>query len=190
VIGTDASAEQVAQMPAHPRIARRRAPAEASGLADRSVDLVTVAQALHWLALPAFWNEARRVLVDRGVVAVWCYGIQRVDEPEVDRRLQAFYDSVVGPYWAPERRLVEAGYRTLDFPFEEFEPPTFDMALEWSLPELLAYIRTWSATTRFIRERGFDPVDGFGREVEPRWGAGIRRVRWPLSMRVGRVGFR
>jgi hypothetical protein len=104
----------------------------------------------------------------------------------VDRRLQAFYGDVVGPYWAPERRLVETGYGTLEFPFEELAPPRFDMALEWRLPELLAYVRTWSATNRFVKERGFDPVAPLGQELEPHWGAGARRVHWPLSLRVGR----
>jgi len=186
VVGTDASAEQIAQMAAHPRVRRYAAPADASGLPDDSVDLVTVAQALHWLPLPAFWTEARRVLGDGGILAVWSYGIQHVDDAEVDRRLQAFYGEVVGPYWAPERRLVETGYRTLEFPFEELEPPPFDMALEWTLPELLAYVRTWSATSRFLKERGFDPVDQLGHELEPHWGPGVRRVSWPLSLRVGR----
>jgi hypothetical protein len=178
---------QVAEMPAHPRVRRYVAPAEASGLPDGSVDLVTVAQALHWLPLPAFWSEARRVLTDRGIVAVWCYGLQRLDDPELDRRLETFYGSVVGPYWAPERRLVETGYRTVEFPFEELPPPAFDMALEWRLSDLLAYVRTWSATNAFLRARGYDPVDSLGRELAPGWGEAVRRVRWPLSFRVGRM---
>jgi len=186
VVATDASAEQLAEMPDDPRIRRYAAPAEASGLADTSVDLVTVAQALHWLELSQFWNEARRVLTEGGILAAWCYGIQRVDDVEVDRRLQTFYHSVVGPYWPPERRLVETGYGTIDFPFEELTPPAFDMALDWKLADLAAYIRTWSATNRFVRERGFDPVAGFEQELAPLWGAGTRRVRWPLSLRVGR----
>jgi SAM-dependent methyltransferase len=186
VVATDASASQLAQMPAHPRVRRYAGPAEASGLADASVDLVTVAQALHWLPLPAFWTEARRVLRDGGVVAVWCYGIQRLDDPEMDPRLESFYGSVVGPYWAPERRLVESGYRTLEFPFAELPPPEFDMALEWTLADLLAYVRTWSATNAFVRARGYDPVEALGVELAPHWGDGPRRVRWPLSVRVGR----
>jgi SAM-dependent methyltransferase len=186
VVATDASAEQIAQLPAHPRIRRYAAPAETSGLEPGSVDLVTVAQALHWLPLPALWDEARRVLGAGGIMAVWTYGNQRLDHPEIDRLLERFYGSVVGPYWPPERRLVETGYRTLDFPFAELNPPAFDMALEWPLPALLAYVRTWSATNRFVRDRGVDPVDELGRALEPHWGSGTRRVRWPLSLRVGR----
>jgi SAM-dependent methyltransferase len=188
VVATDASAEQIGQLPAHPRIRRYAAPAEASGLEAQSVDLVTVAQALHWLPLPAFWDEARRVLRTGGIIAVWTYGNQRLDHPAIDRQVESFYRSVVGPYWPPERRLVETGYRTVEFPFAELESPTFDMALEWPLSAFLAYVRTWSATNRFLQERGFDPVVELGRELEPVWGAEVRRVRWPLSLRVGRSG--
>ncbi|HET7469202.1 MAG TPA: class I SAM-dependent methyltransferase [Gemmatimonadales bacterium] len=186
VVATDASGEQIGRLPAHPRIRRYAAPAEASGLAPSSVDLVTVAQALHWLPLPAFWDEARRVLRASGVIAVWTYGNQRLDDPEIDRHMESFYGSVVGPYWPPERRLVETGYRTIEFPFAELDAPNFDMSLEWPLPAFLAYVRTWSATHRFASQRGFDPVVDLARELERPWGTGVRRVRWPLSLRVGR----
>lgn len=188
VTATDASAAQLGQAPPHPRVAYRVAPAEASRLPDASVDLVTVAQALHWLDLEPFFAEARRVLVPGGVLAVWCYGLQRLDDPRIDALLEHFYSSVVGPYWAPERRLVETGYRTLALPFDELAAPAFDMALDWSLAELAAYLGTWSATARFRKERGHDPVEPFARELAPLWGSSHvrRRVRWPLSLRIGR----
>jgi hypothetical protein len=188
VTATDASAAQIAQAPRHPRVTYRVGLAQESGLPDASVDLVTVAQALHWIDLPGFYEEARRVLVVGGLIAVWCYGLQRVDDKAVDDRLAHFYGSVVGPYWAPERALVETGYRTVPFPFDELEPPPFEMAHEWRLSELLAYLRTWSATAAFVNARGFDPVTALAAELGPAWGpaGGRRRVRWPLSLRIGR----
>ncbi len=193
VLGTDASAAQLAQAPSHPRVTYRAAPAEVSGLPDGSVDLVTVAQALHWLDLDPFYAEARRVLAPDGVLAVWCYGMLVVDEPPIDARLAHFYCDEVGPYWAPERRLVETGYRTLAFPFEELVPPPFDMSLDWTLGELAAYLGTWSATEAYRRARGADPVAPFVSALAAEWGPAERRrrIRWPLSVRVGRqVGSR
>ena len=188
VTATDASAAQLAQAPRHPGVTYRVGLAQESGLRDASVDLVTVAQALHWLDLSRFYEEVGRVLVADGVLAVWCYGLQQVDDEAVDERLAEFYASVVGPYWAPERTLVETGYRTVPFPFEELEAPAFEMAHEWQLTELLAYLRTWSATWAFVKARGFDPVTALAGELELVWGPADRRrrVRWPLSLRIGR----
>lgn len=188
VIGTDASAAQLAQAPAHPRVRYRAAPADASGLAPGSVDLVTVAQAMHWLDLPAFFHEVRRVLVPRGVLAVWCYGLPVSGERRVDRALERFYHETVGPHWPPERRLVESGYRTLPFPFEELDTPAFEMAHAWTLHQLLAYVATWSATARFLASEGYDPVPSLAQALRAAWDGDtrIRILRWPLSLRVGR----
>jgi SAM-dependent methyltransferase len=188
VIATDISEPMLSQMPAHPRVECRVAPADASGLAGASVDLVTVAQALHWLDLDAFYAEARRVLVPRGLLAVWTYGTQQIDQPALDRAVGRFYRQVVGPYWPPERCHVETGYRTLPFPYPELDTPRFVMEERWTLSQLLGYLRTWSATQRFREEVGHDPVDELERELAPRWGASSarRRIRWPVALRLGR----
>jgi SAM-dependent methyltransferase len=188
VIATDLSAAMLDQAPRHPGVVYRVAPAEASGLGDATVDLVTVAQALHWLKTETFYPEVDRVLVPGGVLAVWTYGAQYLDEPVLDSVLRQFYADIVGPYWAPERRHVESGYRTLLFPFPELEPPSLAMEELWSLAELLGYVGTWSATQRFRDAVGYDPVNQLGHDLARHWGdpAATRRVRWPLSLRVGR----
>jgi SAM-dependent methyltransferase len=189
VTATDASAAQLSKAPAHPRISYRVSSAQESGLPGRSVDLVTVAQALHWLDLAPFYQEVSRVLAPGGVLAVWCYGLQRLDDPEIDRLLEHFYADVVGPYWAPARALVETGYRTVPFPFEELPAPSFEMTHDWRLADLLAYIRTWSATAAYTAARGRDPVVPLGEALASHWGSAERRaVRWPLSLRLGRSG--
>ena len=180
IVATDASAALLASAPADSRIEYRVAPAEA--------DLITVAQAAHWFNLPAFYREADRVLAPGGALALWTYGVYHLEEPALDRLLQHFYADIVGPYWPPERRLVESGYRTMAFPFEEITPPAFAMTADWRLPELLGYLRTWSATTRCREATGRDPVEALAPEVEALWGPvdAARRVTWPLALRVGR----
>lgn len=189
VMATDPSPEQLAAARAHARVTYRVAAAEASGIPSASMDLVTAAQALHWFEVAPFFEEATRALVPGGVLAVWCYGLQRVGEQRMDRLLESFYHERVGPYWSPERRLVETGYRTLPFPFDELVALEFEMAHEWTLGELLAYIRTWSATARFVLSEGCDPVEPLAARLGPLWGHAPdvrRRVRWPLTLRVGR----
>jgi SAM-dependent methyltransferase len=188
VVGTDQSAAMLAQAPPHSSVEYRTAPANASGLRPGSTDLVTVAQALHWIDPEPFYAEVDRVLRPGGLFAVWTYGNGTLGDPALDRPLQRFYHDVVGPFWPPERRHVEAGYRTLPFPYPELRPPHFQMEQRWTLDQLLGYPGTWSATGRFRKARGYDPIPELARELQPLWGdpARARRVVWPLAMRVGR----
>ena len=110
VIETDASEEQIANAERHDRIVYSVANAEKSGLESHAVSLITVAQALHWLFLDAFYNEAKRVLKPNGALAVWCYNLFEIS-PQIDSLVTKFYRETVGPYWDSERRLVETGYR-------------------------------------------------------------------------------
>jgi SAM-dependent methyltransferase len=186
VIATDASEKQIANAPPDKRIHYRVASAEQSGLSKESVDLVTVAQALHWFDRDAFFAEAKRVLKPSGILAVWTYNLAKI-APEIDRLVDNFYRETVAPFWDFQRQLVESGYRTVAFPFDEVAPPDFRMEAEWSLDDLLGYLRTWSATKGFIAARKFDPVVDLSAELRSVWGESERRmVTWPLSVRVGR----
>jgi SAM-dependent methyltransferase len=187
VVATDASATQIASARAHFRVVYRVAPAGESEIEAASIDLVTVAQALHWLDLDRFHAEVRRVLRPGGVLAVWCYGRLEVEGPEVDAPLQRFYREIVGPFWPPERADVEDGYARLPFPFEQLATPQFNMEVKWTLSHLLGYVRSWSATTRYREVKGDDPVGPLAQQLESLWGgeARTRRIRWPLSLRCG-----
>jgi SAM-dependent methyltransferase len=188
VIATDLSAAQIAHAPPLPNVEWRVAHAEDSGIGAASVSLITVAQALHWFDLPRFWQEARRVLMPRGVVAVWSYGVFVIDPPEIAAICQHFYEDIVGPFWPPERRIVEAGYGALDFPFDEIPAPSFQMQAEWSLDALLGYLCSWSATSRHIAQLGTSPIPDLRERLSPHWPSpGDLTIRWPLSIRVGRV---
>jgi SAM-dependent methyltransferase len=186
VIATDASAAQIAAAPLHPKVRYRVARAEASALDSAAVDIVTVAQALHWFELAPFYAEVERVLRPRGVLAVWCYGVARVAGDSVDRLLQEFYWDTMQPYWPPERQLVESGYRSLSFPYVELPPPPFRMHEHWSLRQLIGYTRSWSASARYVERNGVDPAALLERSLQPRWGDpdSVRRIVWPLSVRI------
>lgn len=186
VVGTDLSDSQIGHAASHPRVAYHVAPAEGSGLAAASVDLVTVAQGLHWLDLPRFYAETSRVLAPGGAVAAWCYNLLDVD-PRVNAVVGRYYSDVVGRFWPPERRLLEAGYRTVPFPFREAEPPALDMRSRWRLEQLLGYLGTWSATTRYRAARRQDPLELVADDLAAAWGdpGAVKEVRWPLHLRVG-----
>lgn len=189
VIATDASKEQTASAKPNPKVEFRVATAEQSGLPENSVALITVAQALHWFNFERFYAEARRVLTPSGVIAAWAYGSNTVEGAEVHKLVQDFYANVVGPYWPPEREFVEAGYRTIPFPFTEVVAPTFRMEANWTLEQLLGYFSTWSATNRCIKATGQNPLVALSERLKAVWGEAktTRLVVWPLALRIGRL---
>jgi SAM-dependent methyltransferase len=186
VEATDASAGQIETAEAEEKIHFRVAPAEQSGLADQSQDLITVAQALHWFDLAAFYREVMRVLKPGGVLAVWTYNLLRV-EPEIDQLLDDFYFKTLGPYWPEERRHVETGYIDLPFPFDAITTPPFAMTADWTLGQLMGYLGTWSALKQFIKAEGDNPLPSLAEELQCHWPDGESlAVAWPLMLRVGR----
>jgi len=189
VVATDLSAEQIGAAEPHPRIAYHVAPAEHSGFEAASVDLVAVAQALHWFDLAPFYAEVRRVAKPGGLVAAWTYGILAVEGQQVDRIVDRYYHVTAGPHWPAERRHVENGYAELEFPFTRVPAPAFAIERDWTLGQLLGYVRSWSATARLQRASGSDPVPALEAELAPAWGdpAVRRRITWPITLHAGRA---
>jgi SAM-dependent methyltransferase len=190
VWATDASGEQLARATAHPRVTYSRVPAQTSGLGDGAVDLSTAAQAAHWFDLSSYYAEVRRVTRPRGIVALISYGVMMVDA-DLDAVVRRFYYDVLSAYWPPERRHVDAGYRSLPFPFEELASPVphLEIRLEWRFADVVGYVGTWSAVWALQRAQGPAPLEAFQRALARAWGPAerLRTVRWPLALRVGRV---
>lgn len=186
VLATDASDNQIAQCLAHSRIKYRVADAEHAPLEDNSVDLITVAQALHWFDQTQFFQEAWRVLKQSGVLAVWSYNLLSIN-PQIDAIVYHYYQDIVGPYWPPERRLVENGYPPLPSPFHEIDVPDFAMNTRWTLADLLGYLGTWSASVYYARDRDRDPLSQIRTALTQVWQDPEQRVtvHWPLQLRVG-----
>ena len=186
VIATDASEKQIANAQSHKIVEYRVAPAENSGIGSETIDLIMVAQALHWFDMDRFYAEARRVLKPDGVLAASAYNLLHV-EPAIDEVVNRYYYEVVGPFWPPERKLVEQ-FADLPFPFHKVDAPKFEMTAQWSLDHLLGYLQTWSSTQRFIAATGSDPLEQIIDELRAAWGDSrqTRILVWPLIVRVGR----
>jgi SAM-dependent methyltransferase len=188
VLAIDASSEQLARARQHPRVEYRAARAEETGVDGGAVDLVSVAQAIHWFDFDSFYAEVRRVLAPGGAIAAYTYNLARVD-PAFDRVLDRLAKEIVGPYWPPERRWVDEEYRTLPFPFAEVPTPRIENEAQWDLDRLLHYIATWSACQRYRQATGRDPIKMVQDELVAAWGdpSQPRPVRWPIYMRAGYV---
>ena len=189
VTGLDPSADQIANAAAHSRIRYICAPAENIPLPDRSADVITAAQAAHWFALPRFYDEVRRISRRNAVVALISYGVLRLESAELNERFSRFYRQEIGPYWPPERKLVDTGYADIPFPFTELPAPEFSIACAWDLRDFLGYISTWSATRRLIEAGRADVLETFVTDLSRLWEPGERKrpVTWSLNMRLGLV---
>ncbi|MEE9303629.1 MAG: class I SAM-dependent methyltransferase [Thiotrichaceae bacterium] len=186
VFATDASKQQIINAQKQPNIHYAVAPAEQSGLDDNSVDLIVVAQALHWFDLNAFTVEVKRVLKADGLLAVWTYNLLEIN-PHIDQCVNRLYAEVLNGYWPRERALIESGYREINFPFAEIKTPSFKMEMKWSLEQLTGYLRTWSAVKNYLKEHDNDPVDVVEEELVEIWQGESMQVEWPLTLRVWRL---
>lgn len=188
VVASDQSLDQIREAVAHPRIAYRVATAEWSALPDASLDLVTVAAAIHWFDLEAFYRELTRVSRDGGVAAAWSYHAAHMGS-EVGEVLRSFYVDVVRPYFPPGFELVDDRYAAIRLPGTAITAPRFWMEADWDSDQILAFVRSWSGTQAYLRREGRDPTEAL---VEPlrriEVTAGSRhRLRWPLYLRVSRL---
>jgi SAM-dependent methyltransferase len=187
VYATDASAEQISNAYPHDKVSYHAAPAEHVSLHDSSVDLVTIAVAIHWFDFDQFYREVMRVLKPNGVIAAWTYNAVEIF-PEIDALIWHYYRDIVGEYWPERIRFIEDRYETIPFPFEEIIPPRFVMEIHWNLIQLSGFLDSWSATQRYRAQKGQHPLELIWDRLAAAWGdeKQTRLIRWPLHFRVGR----
>jgi SAM-dependent methyltransferase len=187
VFATDASREQIDHASRAARVHYAIAAAERAPLRNAAVDLVTVAAAVHWFDLEAFYAEVRRVLKADGVLAVWTYLEMRVD-PAVDAIVDTYIFDTLAADWPAGMRYGLAHYANLPFPLEEATFPAMSSREEWSLHDVRSFIETWSGTQRHAARCGVDPTAALWPRLVAAWGDPdrVRPVRWPLHVRVGR----
>ncbi|MDX1694822.1 MAG: class I SAM-dependent methyltransferase [Ketobacteraceae bacterium] len=186
IIATEPSEAQLASAPPIDNVTYKASAAETFEHEPGSIDMVVVAQAIHWFDQARFFEKVDQLLKPGGLLAVWGYQLMEANEA-LDPLLKAFHDDFVGPYWPQERSLLNNGYATIRFPYPALEAPGFVMTDEWDLGHLLGYLNTWSATRAFEKDKGHNPVDLWRDKLTAAWGDKPKqRVSWPLVLYVGR----
>ncbi|KAL8473386.1 hypothetical protein ACS0TY_030282 [Phlomoides rotata] len=201
VIATDISEPQLKHAIQHPCIRYVHTPLSLSDDElvrlignESSVDLITIAQAIHWFDLPRFYSVVNRLLrKPGGILAVWGYKDIKVS-PEFDAAGKRWFETSI-PYWNSKTQSLFGGYQSLPFPFEsvgiglEGNPVFVDIPKELSFEGYLRMIRSWSAVET-AKERGVDLLsEGAVKELEAAWGGAnlVRFIVYKGFMLVGKV---
>lgn len=201
VIATDVSEAQLNRAMPHPKVRYIHTPLSISDDelinllgGESSVDLVTVAQAVHWFDLPEFYSLVTRVLrKPGGILAVWCYN-DIVVSPTFDPMMKRFHDTTL-PFWNPSIQNLFDGYRKLPFPFEdvglgsEGKPLELDIPKELSFQGFLKMVKSWSAVAT-AKEQGVDLLyEKMVSELESAWGGSklVRSITYKAFMLAGKV---
>lgn len=140
------------------------------GIDDGTVDLITVAQGVHWFPNNEFFNEAYRILKNHGTLACWCYGDVYVkNDPELSEIIQQVSagSEYLQPFWEqPGREICVSLLETLKLPENKFNNIKYSKYIDdrspialtkvWNLRRFGDYVKTWSSYQRWKRERPND----------------------------------
>ncbi len=186
IFASDISQKQLDQAINNNKIKYALEPCDACSLPDKSVDLITVAQALHWFHFEQFFAEAKRVLKPGGIIATFGYGFLKT-EKSIEQIIEHFYNHVIGSYWDVERMHVENEYRDIPFPFDEIVIGKFEVQYHWSAADLLGYLSTWSAVQHYHKANGLNPVKFITEAITNAYGNHkTLPLSFPIFTKVGR----
>jgi ubiquinone/menaquinone biosynthesis C-methylase UbiE len=183
VVATDASEKQIVKAIKKTGITYQVSSAEKTQIGNEEIDLITVAQALHWFDIELFFKEAGRVLKANGVLAVWTYNLLEINR-NLDNIISHLYNETLREYWPPERKMVEKGYKGIVLPFTAISPPSFKMHAEWNLFQLIGYLKTWSALKKYKNENQSDELTNILKTISTFWGNpdDTKTITWPLTI--------
>ncbi len=185
VYATDISVAQLAQAQQLPNVIYSVQAAEKTNFPNDFFDLITVAQAIHWFDFEKFYGEIKRTAKPNAMLVVMGYGKIEVS-PEIDTIISDFYKNTIGNYWDKERKYIDELYKTIPFPFEEIETPSFSISYNWSLDHFMGYLGTWSAVKHYINDTMQNPLDVIENQLEDLWERDVvKKIKFPLLLRIG-----
>ena len=188
VFATDLSTGQIEKAIKKDNIEYSVCPAESTSFEENSFDLVTVAQAYHWIKWKEFKKEVIRVCKPGAVIAVWMYYTQTTGDENLGAAVRNFYENVTKLYWDYERRYVEEKYTTVEFDYDLLPVKTFDSILHWQREDLIGYISSWSAIQKYIKVNGHSPIPIIEEEINKLWPKDeVKKVIFPIYLKLGRI---
>ncbi|KAF9141783.1 hypothetical protein BGX30_004130 [Mortierella sp. GBA39] len=134
VHGVDASATMLSNAIQKPNIAYHVTKGEDLGvIPTSSVDVLTVAQAMHWFHHPTFFSEVKRVLKPRGTFAAVGYSfVIFEDHPRATRKIYELGDQPdqLGTLWDSGRLILDNLYKSIDVPLQNVERHYFPSSIK------------------------------------------------------------
>ncbi len=187
VWANDISEEQLRFAPQKNNITYLNTPAEKSGLPNNTFDLITIAQAIHWLDFEGFYDEVRRTARENALLAVIGYGMIRISN-ELNPIIDDLYEHAFGQYFSKNRTYLDQRYQTIPFPFEEIKTPDFSRTYKWTIDQLEGYFNSWSAVQKIKTEQGYNPTDKTIRAIKSEVPETEKlSVSFPIFTRLGKV---
>ncbi|KAF8938145.1 hypothetical protein BGZ47_008716 [Haplosporangium gracile] len=151
VHGVDASATMLSNAIQKSNVAYHVAKGEDLGVIETSsVDVLTVAQAMHWFHHPTFFSEVKRVLKPRGTFAAVGYSfVIFEDHPRATRRIYELGDQPdqLGTLWDNGRLILDNLYKSIDIPLQNVERHYFPSNIKSQFHTQSADIVAAAATT-------------------------------------------
>jgi ubiquinone/menaquinone biosynthesis C-methylase UbiE len=188
VIATDISAAQIDKAIKKDNIEYSVCSAESTLFEENTFDLVTVAQAYHWIKWAEFRKEATRVCKPKAIIAIWTYNRNKIGDKKIDDAIFSFYENVTKPFWDYERKYVEELYETVEFDYELLPVKDFETTLNWQREDMIGYISSWSAIQKYIKVNGHSPIPVIEEEINKLWPKGeVKKVSFPIYLKLGRV---
>ncbi|MFI5202877.1 MAG: class I SAM-dependent methyltransferase [Flavobacteriales bacterium] len=187
VFATDISENQLANATKKENITYSIQPAEKTSFPDKTFDLITVAQAVHWFKFEEFYTEVERVIKPGGLLVLIGYGLSATGD-ETDDVIDHFYDTILKGCWDTERNYIDEGYETLPFPYNEINCPRIAMTRTWTVDQLIGFLNTWSGVQHYIKKNNSNPLGLIEAELRESWGTEKEKVfSFPLLLKVARL---
>lgn len=141
-----------------------------------SVDLITVAQAAHWFDLEAFYKKAYEILRKDGILAIWGYCDQNIqDYPAVSEitTKYSYHPDYLGKHWDEGRDCLRQFFSDSKIPATFFRDTEYrvndsktlspdeklEISKQMTFKDFMDYFRTYSAYHNWVAAHGSPEED-------------------------------